>query len=329
MIELGERSAAALIAVLGLCVGSFLNVVIARLPAGESIVRPRSKCPKCQRQLSWYENVPVLSWVFLRGRCRSCKTPISPRYVVVEILVGALYLACYQRFDMSWQLVPALVMVSLLVPLTFIDAEHWVLPFELTLPGIALGILLAIPLGLDALKVSVIGAVVGFVSLRALEFFGWLAFKKEAMGAGDKFLFALLGAFLGFRPLLGLMLLASFQGAVVGIARLLFTGRAGPASQPSGDAAAADEAPPTMTWEFMKPGVPLFRRLWLLPYCLLLQPIPDEPQDEGGQEIEWQPGATNLPFGPWLALAGIEVLLLGPWLSEHITVLQLEWMFAS
>jgi leader peptidase (prepilin peptidase) / N-methyltransferase len=138
------------IAVLGLCIGSFLNVVIGRLPNDESVVRPRSRCPKCGHQLPWYENIPVVSWVMLRGKCSSCKTPISPRYVLVELLTGTLFVACIPRFGFDWQLVSALTFLTFLIPLIFIDAEHWILPFELTLPGIAFGILLAIPRGSEA-----------------------------------------------------------------------------------------------------------------------------------------------------------------------------------
>ncbi|NRD68193.1 prepilin peptidase, partial [Corallococcus exiguus] len=122
--------------ILGLCFGSFLNVVIARVPEGLSIVRPGSRCPKCGHMLAWYENIPVLSWLGLRGKCRGCGMPISPRYVLVELLTGLLFLACLKRFDWTYELVPALVLVFLLVPLTFIDLEHWILPFSLTLPGI-------------------------------------------------------------------------------------------------------------------------------------------------------------------------------------------------
>ncbi|MGZ3460517.1 MAG: prepilin peptidase, partial [Archangium sp.] len=110
---------------MGLLFGSFLNVVIARVPAGESIVRPRSRCPRCGHQLAWYENIPVLSWLALRGRCSSCGQPISWRYPLIELLTAALFLACQRRFGWSPELVSALVLVLVLVPLSFIDLEHW------------------------------------------------------------------------------------------------------------------------------------------------------------------------------------------------------------
>ncbi|MBZ4394614.1 A24 family peptidase [Myxococcus sp. AS-1-15] len=368
----------AFLLVLGLCIGSFLNVVIARVPEGLSIVRPGSRCPRCRYVLSWYENIPVLSWLALRGRCRSCHAPISPRYVLVELLTGLLFLACLRRFGWTYELFPALVLVSLLIPLTFIDLAHWILPFSLTVPGIAAGLLLAVPRGADAVVDATVGAVLGFLVFRLMEYIGWKVFKKEALGGGDKFLVALLGAFLSWRALLGILFLSSLQGAVVGVALLALTGRAGPAAQPPapdaqpsptgpGPAPAADASPagdgasgvaststssgvtlpssddvslpgmaahpaggarvseagpeeepePTMTWEFTRPGIPLWKRLLLVPWCLLVQPIPDAPVDEEtGEEEEWVPGPTNIPFGPWLALAGLEVMLLGPWLAR-------------
>jgi leader peptidase (prepilin peptidase)/N-methyltransferase len=306
--------------VLGLCVGSFLNVVIARVPHGESIVRPRSRCPKCGHTLSWYENVPLVSWLALRGRCRSCKAPISIRYPLVELLVGLLFLACVRRFDFTWELVSALVLVSLLVPLTFIDLEHWILPFSLTIPGIVAGVVLAIPRGPEALRDAALGAAVGFLVFRLMEYLGWKLLRQEALGGGDKFLVSMLGAFLSWKALLGILFLSSLQGAVVGVVLIGLTGRAGPRaesqSEPEGTAAEVPKPELTMTWEFMKPGLPLWWRLVLVPKSLLLQPIPDEPKDETGEEVDWVPGKTNIPFGPWLALAGLEILLLAPWLAR-------------
>lgn len=305
--------------VLGLCVGSFLNVVIARVPHGESIVRPRSRCPKCGHTLAWYENIPLLSWLALRARCRSCKAPISIRYPLVELLVGLLYLACVRRFGFTWELASGLVLVSLLVPLTFIDLEHWILPFSLTLPGIVAGVVLAIPRGSEAVSGAVWGAGVGFLTFRLMEYVGWKVFRKEALGGGDKFLVAMLGAFLSWKALLGILFLSSLQGAVVGVLMIRLTGRAGPRSEAEPEPQGSQEAEEpelTMTWEFTRPGLPLWRRLVLVPWCLLFQPIPDEPKDEQGEEIDWVPGKTNIPFGPWLALAGLEILLLGPWLAQ-------------
>lgn len=275
---------AAWLGVMGLLIGSFLNVVIARVPLRQSIVSPRSRCPQCGHQLAWYENIPVFSWLLLRGKCSGCKAPISPRYVMVEVLTAALFIACLKRFDWTYQLVPALMLVVLLVPLTFIDLEHWLLPFELTLPGIALGVLLSVPQGGDALINSLVGAAAGFGAFWLMEIVGEKIFKKEALGGGDKFLLALLGAFLGWKLLLGIIFLSSLQGAVVGLLLLAVRGRAGPAP-------AAEQEP--------KPQLEKKKK--------------DDAEEE---EDDWVPGPTNIPFGPWLALAGLELMLLGPYLAE-------------
>ena len=339
-----ERIATGWLFFLGLAIGSFLNVVIYRLPRGQSVVSPRSRCPKCGRQLPWYENIPVFSWLALGGKCSGCKTPISARYAIVEILTGVLFLACLARFGWSWELVSALTFVTVLVPLTFIDAELWVLPFELTVPGIVLGVLLMIPRGVEAVTTSVIAAVVCFLLYRALEWAGWGLFRKEALGGGDKFLLAMVGAFLGWRPLLGILFLSAAQGAVFGIAGLLIRGRAGPEQAPDvspegqqaqveqagaelANAPAAVETPPTSTEhvetftpDFLKPGLSVGKRLALLPWSVFLQPIPDDPPEDAatGLAPEWKPPPTALPFGPWIVLAALEVMLLGPTISAWL-----------
>lgn len=338
MAPLPESLLAVWIFAVGTAIGSFLNVLIARIPAGESIVRPRSKCPRCQRPIAWYDNVPLVSWLVLRGRCRGCGAPISARYPAVELLTGLLFLACLLQFGWTWKLVQALTFVSVVVPLVFIDAEHWILPFELTLPGIGLGVLLAVPDGASAVRDAAIGAVVAFVAFRVLELLGFLAFKKEALGAGDKFLFAVVGAFLGWTALLGVVFLSSLQGAVFGLARLGLTGRAGPApaqDAPGEGSAAppspeAEDAPPKVTWEFLKPGLSVAGRVAAFFFSVFLQPVPDEPEPEPGEaEPEWVPGPTNLPFGPWIGLAGLELLLAGRWVAEHVPGLGVKLIFGG
>ncbi|MCC6332420.1 MAG: prepilin peptidase [Myxococcales bacterium] len=314
------------LAFLGLALGSFLNVVIARVPHDESIVRPRSKCPKCGAALAWYDNIPVVSWLVLRGKCRSCKAPISPRYILVELLTGALFMGCLARFGWSWPLVGALTLVVVLVPLVFIDAEHWVLPFELTLPGIALAVVLQVPNGLDAVKTAALGVVAGFVLFRVMEFAGWAATGREALGAGDKYLVAMVLGFLGWKALLGLVLLASAQAAVVGVVRMRLHGRAhqGAAKaegEGEGEEDAEDEQPARQKWTpaFLAPGLPAWKRVVLVPYALLFQDVPDPILDEETGEDTWEPQANNLPFGPWIGLAAIELMLLGPWLAQQLS----------
>jgi len=272
---------------LGLLVGSFLNVVIARVPQGQSIVYPGSRCPKCGHPLAWFDNVPVLSWLFLGGRCRACRAPISLRYPAVELLTGCLFLGCWLRFGLSWSLLRGLLLVGFLVPLSFIDLDHWLLPFELTLPGLAVGVLSACLLGWPTLRDSVLGAAAGLLFFWGLETVVRLVLRKEGLGAGDKWLAALLGAFLGWQPLFGLVLLSNVQGAVVGSALLLFRGRAGPAPTPPLVAPALGEAASSVA-------------------------APLTPTASSEEVDDWTPGPTHLPFGPWLALAALQLALLGP-----------------
>lgn len=298
--------------VVGLCIGSFLNVVIGRMPLGQSVVRPGSRCPRCGHVLSWYENIPLLSWLALRAKCRRCRAPISWRYPGIELLTGLLFLAAELRLGMTWALVPALVLIALLVTLSFIDLAHWELPFHLTLPGTAAGVLLQVPEGHSAITDAAIGALAGFLIFRALEVVGELLFKREALGAGDKVLLAMIGAFLSWKALLGVIFLTALQGSVVGIALLLVFGKARPgeATPMSSDVekSRADENPE-------KPlPVALHWVLWILGFAyrpgLTLE---DLPNDE-----DWVPERTSVPLGPFLALAALEILLLGPWISEQL-----------
>jgi leader peptidase (prepilin peptidase) / N-methyltransferase len=290
---------AACIFAFGLLVGSFLNVVIARVPSGQSIVHPRSRCPRCGHALAWFENVPLLSWLILRARCRACRAPISVRYPAVELLTGCLYLACWLRFGPSWGLARGLLLVGFLVPLTFIDLEHWLLPFELTLPGIAVGILSSAPLGWDVLRDSVLGAAAGLFFFWGLESLVRWVLGKEGLGAGDKWLAALLGAFLGWQPLFGVVLLSNVQGAVVGSALLVLRGRAGPDALPVPTRAAESNS-----------GIPS-PDASALAEGSLAAPVAVE-------EDDWTPGPTHLPFGPWLALAALELTLLGSVLDRFL-----------
>jgi leader peptidase (prepilin peptidase)/N-methyltransferase len=324
--------AVAWVVVLGLVFGSFLNVVIARVPTGESIVRPRSRCPKCGHTLAWYDNVPVISWLVLRGRCRSCGQPISWRYPLIEPLTGALFFACQRRFGWTPELVSALVLVLVLVPLSFIDLEHWILPHELTWPGIAAGVVLSAPLGLTRLRDSIIGALTGFFVFWAMEWLGEKIFKKEALGAGDKDLLALIGAFLTWKPLLGVIFLSSLQGALVGSVMLLLHGRAGPAPAPESPPEPSEPAAP-------RADSPSAEASDVAPAALPEGETPAEgaaaeaapvvdgagegekrEDDEDDGEDDWVPGPTNIPFGPWLSVAALEVMLLGPWLSAILPV---------
>ncbi len=228
------------VAVVGAAVGSFLNVVIARVPTGESIVSPRSRCPRCGTPIAWYDNLPIVSWLLLRGRCRRCGAPISPRYVLVELLGAAAAFLAWHRHGLSASAAAELVFVALLLALAFIDLATWLLPHALTWPLIGAG-LLASALGLSAapsFASSVLGAAAGFAAFALVALVGRAIARREAMGLGDVWLLAGLGAWLGAPALLPVVLLASIQGSVIGLA-LIAIGKAQPG--PPREAPAADE----------------------------------------------------------------------------------------
>jgi len=232
---------ASAIFVLGLAFGSFLNVCIYRLPLGLSVITPRSACPKCKQGIASYDNIPVLSWLILRGRCRNCKTGISPRYLMIELLTGVLFLACYWYFGLTISTLKYCTFAFLLLGLIFTDAETKLLPDKLTLPGLALGLVfsLIVPVNdlasqflpgmvslpfsddvamrllslLDALLGAAVGASfiygVGAIYLR------WRG--TEGMGFGDVKLMAMVGAFLGMKLTVFTIFTASVAGSMFGL----------------------------------------------------------------------------------------------------------------
>jgi leader peptidase (prepilin peptidase) / N-methyltransferase len=225
----------------GLCFGSFLNVCIYRLPLDLSVVTPRSACPQCKRGIAFYDNLPVLSWLILGGRCRNCKTKISPRYVFIELLTAMLFLACYWHFGMTLATLKYCVFGFLLLGLIFTDAETKLLPDKLTLPGLALGVLfsLLVPVNdlasqfmpgmvnlpfsndlaarLLSLFDSVLGAAVGaaFIYGAGAIYLRWRG--AEGMGFGDVKLMAMVGAFLGVKLTVLTIFSASLAGSFFGL----------------------------------------------------------------------------------------------------------------
>lgn len=210
----------------GLCVGSFLNVVIARLPAGRSIAHPGSACPQCATPIRWYDNLPVLSYFMLNGRCRACRATISWRYPFVELTCGALFAVAYLRFSSGIQLVGALVLLSALVAITGIDADHQIIPDALSIPGIALGLLVSLVPGGIGWKDSVLGVVLGGGVFIVIIVSSALVLGQPGMGVGDVKLGAMLGAFLGWKLVLLSILLSVLIGGPLA-ATLLATGRKG------------------------------------------------------------------------------------------------------
>lgn len=231
--------------VTGLAFGSFLNVCIYRLPIGISVVTPRSACPHCKEQIAFYDNMPVLSWLILRGRCRHCKAPISPRYLLIELLTGALFLACYWYFGLTLSTLKYCAFGFLILGLIFTDAETKLLPDKLTLTGLALGIVfsLVVPLndlvsqfmpGLISLPISgdistrlfslfdaLVGAAVGasFIYGAGAIYLRWRG--TEGMGFGDVKLMAMVGAFLGLKLTIFTIFTGSLAGSIFGLATVL------------------------------------------------------------------------------------------------------------
>ena len=203
--------------VMGLCVGSFLNVVIYRLPLGQSLVSPGSRCTKCGYQLRWYDNVPVLSWAWLGGRCRQCRAPISAQYLIVEIITALLFVLVVWLTPVGPLLFSRLILVAILVALFGIDLEHQILPNTITLPGIVIGLMFSViaPPGWQA---ALIGAALGAGVLYGIAAAYYLVRREEGLGMGDVKMLAMIGAFLGWKAVLVTLVLSSFSGAAIGMA---------------------------------------------------------------------------------------------------------------
>lgn len=213
-------------AVLGLIIGSFLNVVIHRYPREESIVFPPSRCPSCGAAIRPYDNVPVLSYLWLRGRCRACRAPISMRYPLVELANGLFYLAIFQRTGPTLTFVPVAALVSMFIVLIYIDADIQILPDVITIPGTLVALAVAAA-GLGPLapelflattwQQSLIGAAAGAGVLALIIAVYWLVRRVEGMGWGDVKMMAMIGATVGLSGMPGVLLAASVAGSAIGI----------------------------------------------------------------------------------------------------------------
>lgn len=271
------------VGVVGAVVGSFLNVVIARLPAGESLMRPRSRCPRCQAMIHWYDNVPVVSWLVLRARCRACGAPISVRYPLVELLMAALALAVYARLGPSWQLLLWLPLAAALLAIIFLDIDHYWVPDVITFPAMAWalgGALLPDGIGLST-------ALYGLAPALFLWAFAWAferVMKREGMGLGDIKLLAVIGLAVGPLSALVVLLLASLQGSVVGLLVLA-----------TGGHRRVDDDPPLIAEPRVDDDT---------------QPAPSHDEPSTADDDDWTPHPRAIPFGPFLVLATYQVLLL-------------------
>ena len=210
-----ELSAIGVVGVIGLAIGSFLNVCIYRLPRGESVVSPPSRCPSCGRGLRWFENVPVLGYLLLGGRCRTCRAVVSPMYPIVE--AGTALLFVLQYWQLGWQplLGVRLVFVAAMIVLFAIDLQHRILPNVITLPGVGVGLAASL-LFEPGWRASLIGVAVGGGALWAIGEAYFRIRGEEGMGMGDVKMLAMIGAFLGWQLMLVTLLIASLAGSVFG-----------------------------------------------------------------------------------------------------------------
>lgn len=213
----------ALAGVFGLLVGSFLNVCVLRWPEDRSVIRPPSHCPACRNPVRWFDNIPVLSWLLLRGRCRHCGEGISVQYPLVELAMGFIWAGMAWRFGLDWEALRGGVLLSLLLGISLTDARFYIIPDQFSLGGLVLGILLAIPSDRITVLQSIIGAAVGFGVLWLVAWGGTKLFRKQmeeagveqAMGGGDLKMMAMVGAFLGLQGVVLTIFLGSLVGVVV------------------------------------------------------------------------------------------------------------------
>ena len=215
---MSEELISAIIAGLfGAVVGSFLNVCIVRLPSEQSVVSPRSRCPKCDRPIDWRDNIPIISWLLLGGKCRGCREPISMLYPLVELAVTLLWAGMAWHYGLSLEALRGALFGTLLLGIALTDAREYIIPNEFTWGGLIIGLVLAAAGGLDVFIQAAIGAVVGFGLLWLVGVVGTWAFKEEAMGGGDVKMMAMVGSFLGWQG----VLLTIFLGALAGTAIFL------------------------------------------------------------------------------------------------------------
>jgi leader peptidase (prepilin peptidase)/N-methyltransferase len=236
-----------------------LNVVIGRLPEGLSVVSPRSRCPRCKQQIAWYDNIPIVSWLVLRAKCRNCKLPISARYPLVELLMGCIGAASYVQLGLTWQLLVWFPIAAVLLAIVFLDIDHWWVPDVLTYPAMAWALTGAfLPGGIGWMT-----ALLGLVPALMLWGLAWVFLKltkREGLGLGDVKLLALMGVLLGPVGAVTALFFAATQGAVIGVIVIAAGGH---------------------------------------------KTAPQPASDDG-----WVPHPRAIPFGPFLALATYERVLM-------------------
>ncbi len=213
------------IGLFGLAIGSFLNVVIYRVPRDVKFLAPRSACPHCNNQLKWYHNIPLFSFLFLRGKCAFCKKTISMRYPIVELVNSLFYLYFYWQFSLSVEFVVFSAVSSALIAIFFIDLDFQIIPDVITLPGIIVGLAVSLlPDGIGIIN-SLIGFLVGGGSLYLIALLGDWLFKKDSMGGGDIKMAAMLGAFLGWQKVILIFISSAFIGVIVSLVIMIFSSK--------------------------------------------------------------------------------------------------------
>lgn len=211
--------------IFGACIGSFLNVCIYRIPAGASIVHPGSSCPRCKTMIPFYDNIPIFSYLMLRGKCRTCHLPIALRYPLVELLTGVFASACSLRFGASLQALVVFIFIATLIVVAFIDLDHRIIPDSISLPGIPIFFLASLAVPTVTWQASVIGILAGGGSLYAVAWGYQLLTGREGMGGGDIKLLAMIGAMIGWRGILFTLFAASAIGTLVGILTMIRSGK--------------------------------------------------------------------------------------------------------
>ena len=198
----------------GLLLGSFLNVIICRLPNHESIVLPGSRCPGCKTAIKPYDNIPVFSYLILKGKCRACGTPISWQYPVVELITGLLLALLYWKFGWTPEFLIYSILALFLLPIAAIDLKYRLILNKLTVPGFILGMVLMLGLQIENWKSLILGALCGGLVIFAIGYLGTLLFKKESMGMGDVKLFVMIGIYIGLKGVLLSMLFSVYIAAI-------------------------------------------------------------------------------------------------------------------
>ncbi len=215
LTQIWDRGVFVYVVLVGACLGSFINVVLARLPHGASLVRPRSHCLACQVPIAWYDNVPIVSYMVLRGRCRRCHKPIPMRYWLIEVLMAGLAAALWVRLGTGWSLLVWLPLSTALVAITFLDIDFWWVPDVIVFPAMIWVVITCWLAG----RPGPLPTVLGLLPALLLLGFGWAFSRiagKEGLGLGDVKLLALLGLALGVQDVLAVLFLGSLQGAVLG-----------------------------------------------------------------------------------------------------------------